>query len=233
MAGLMDVPHLMQQEEWDCGLACAKMILQYCGIQGESDDRVNTACQQIGIKEAVWTIDLAHLMTLFGVKHDFYTVTFGVDPSYNTVGFYTSERFSFSEEQMRINELFKTAAEKGISAAKRSLDREEILRRLKEGHPAIVLIDASILSCQTCDSKMSLDCCNPVCLQSDDDEGVEDTEHGYAGHFIVACGYNQEKEQIFYKNPARNVDLCCCSFDNFDSARKSHGTDEDILFIHR
>ena len=27
-------------------------------------------------------------------------------------------------------------------------------------------------------------------------------------------------------------ELCCCTFDVFDTARKSYGTDEDLLFIY-
>ena len=28
------------------------------------------------------------------------------------------------------------------------------------------------------------------------------------------------------------TELCCCSLKSFDVARKSHGTDEDLLFLH-
>ncbi|XP_030847464.1 protein GUCD1-like isoform X1 [Strongylocentrotus purpuratus] len=230
MGEIIEVQHILQQEEWDCGLACARMIFRYCNISlGEGDTELTRVCKDLEIQKAVWTIDLAHLMSKFNIKHDFYTITFGVDPKYSTVEFYNSNTFEFSGEEFRINNLFQEAKDKGIIASKKSLVRDEIVSRLREGQPAIVLIDASILHCQMCEGTrqqqyLQLGCCH---------KDREEEERGYIGHFIVACGCNLEKGQIFYKNPARPVDLCCCSFENFDAARKSHGTDEDILFIHR
>ena len=28
------------------------------------------------------------------------------------------------------------------------------------------------------------------------------------------------------------TDVCCCRMDKFDKARKSHGTDEDVLLVY-
>ncbi|XP_041457081.1 protein GUCD1-like [Lytechinus variegatus] len=229
MTEIMDVPHILQQEQWDCGLASAKMIFRYCNVSlGEGDEKLMKACKELEIKKAIWTVDLAHLMAKFNIKHDFYTLTFGVDPKYSTVEFYNSNTYfsDFLEEEHRINKLFLEAQDRGIIASKKSLSRDEIISRLKERQPAVVLIDASLLVCLECDDTKQdreFGCC----------QREEEEEEGYIGHFIVACGYNIEKEQIFYRNPARPIDLCCCSFENFDVARKSHGTDEDILFIQR
>lgn len=53
----------------------------------------------------------------------------------------------------------------------------------------------------------------------------------YCGHFIYVCGYNDNKNLIYYKNPASNYNFSYTSYLNFEIARKSFGTDQDILFI--
>ncbi|XP_072163560.1 protein GUCD1-like [Diadema setosum] len=248
-AAVIDVPHILQNKEWDCGLACTRMILRYCDILSGDDDeeKLELACKTVGIHQSVWTIDIAHLMAHFGIKHQFFTITLGVDPTYSSVGFYNSDYCNFSEEEIRINHLFRNAAEEGISVQKKSLEREEILSELDDGHPAIVLVDANILHCDGChryqfssqDSEVEDESSNVIsdclsnCFQHEGGDTEGEEEKGYAGHFVVICGLDQEKKHIFHKNPARSCDTCCCSFDNFDLARRSHGTDEDILFIHR
>ncbi|XP_043851373.1 protein GUCD1 isoform X2 [Dromiciops gliroides] len=54
----------------------------------------------------------------------------------------------------------------------------------------------------------------------------------YQGHFIVLCGYNRASESIFYNNPAYADRMCSTSVSNFEEARTSYGTDEDILFVY-
>jgi hypothetical protein len=54
----------------------------------------------------------------------------------------------------------------------------------------------------------------------------------YTGHFIVVCGYDLEKKCIYYKNPSYDIELCCVSFQAFEDAWHSYGTDSDILFVN-
>lgn len=55
----------------------------------------------------------------------------------------------------------------------------------------------------------------------------------YMGHFIVLIGYDHEKRLMFYRNPAHTMKLSYTNYDSFEEARKSFGTDQDILFIYR
>jgi hypothetical protein len=57
-------------------------------------------------------------------------------------------------------------------------------------------------------------------------------EPGYCGHFVVLCGFDTEADLIFYRNPACSQRLSCTNSEQFEQARKSYGTDEDILFIY-
>ncbi|EDL97218.1 rCG61032, isoform CRA_c [Rattus norvegicus] len=52
------------------------------------------------------------------------------------------------------------------------------------------------------------------------------------GHFIVLRGYNRATGCIFYNNPAYADRMCSTSISNFEEARTSYGTDEDILFVY-
>ncbi|XP_019520989.1 PREDICTED: protein GUCD1 isoform X3 [Hipposideros armiger] len=55
----------------------------------------------------------------------------------------------------------------------------------------------------------------------------------YQGHFIVLRGYNRATGSIFYNNPAyADPGMCSTSVSNFEEARTSYGTDEDILFVY-
>ncbi|ELK26405.1 hypothetical protein MDA_GLEAN10012779 [Myotis davidii] len=52
------------------------------------------------------------------------------------------------------------------------------------------------------------------------------------GHFIVLRGYSRATGSIFYNNPAFADRMCSTSVSNFEEARTSYGTDEDILFVY-
>lgn len=54
----------------------------------------------------------------------------------------------------------------------------------------------------------------------------------YCGHYIVLCGFDDRKQLVFYRNPSSPFNFSYTSFVYFETARKSFGTDEDILFIY-
>ncbi|GFO13683.1 transposable element p transposase [Plakobranchus ocellatus] len=56
----------------------------------------------------------------------------------------------------------------------------------------------------------------------------------YRGHFVVLCGFDRKKHIIYYKDPDSNShDTCCTHMADFDRARFSDGTDEDIIVVLR
>ncbi|RNA16987.1 GUCD1 isoform X2 [Brachionus plicatilis] len=55
----------------------------------------------------------------------------------------------------------------------------------------------------------------------------------YCGHYITLVGYDDVKELIFYRNPSSVQNFSFTSYLNFEIARKSFGTDQDILFIYQ
>ena len=97
----------------------------------------------------------------------------------------------------------------------------DILSKLDDGYIAVVLVDSNIFKCNSCTISPWI---YPI---SNDDS----TEH-YEGHYIVLCGYDTEKGVIFCKNPSLEDSECCVNIPSFDKARKSYGTDEDIIFVN-
>lgn len=110
------VPHIRQEESWDCGLACALMVLRSRWYQSGLDlpslkDMVEDA------NRSIWTVDLLYLLTSAGVRASMFTTTLGVDPAYEDKNFYQQ---SFCRDRKRVTQLFhpRTQAECGVRIQK-------------------------------------------------------------------------------------------------------------------
>ncbi|KAK7088316.1 protein GUCD1-like [Littorina saxatilis] len=214
---VIEVPHVRQCYSWDCGLACVSMVLQHYDIPSKEVYTKDLDAQQCG--ESVWTIDLACIAARNAIPHRLCTITLGANAEHASKSFYSG----FTRDEKRVNKLFEEAATQGVQVEQRSVALEEVVNHLSTGCLAVVLIDWRYLECMWCPPNMGR-CCL-WCM---------DIGHsGYQGHFIVVCGYNRTKQHIFYKNPNTSDSLCCCQFESFEKARKSHGTDEDILFLYK
>ena len=131
-AGNPDVPHVRQTHNWDCGLACALMVLKALVNQADADPsqarlpRAHAArradlptLRRMVRTTSVWTIDLAHLLASFELCDvAFYTVTLGANPAFSTETFY---RDSIEDDASRVRALFENAAENGVLVEKRSV----------------------------------------------------------------------------------------------------------------
>uniref|UniRef100_A0A803M3K4 Guanylyl cyclase n=1 Tax=Chenopodium quinoa TaxID=63459 RepID=A0A803M3K4_CHEQI len=54
---------------------------------------------------------------------------------------------------------------------------------------------------------------------------------GYTGHYVVICGYDADKDEFEIRDPASSRKYQKISSKHLDEARKSFGTDEDLLLI--
>jgi len=212
----LSVPHVQQKHHWDCGLACAQMVLGYLG---RNLDDFSTVCKNLDFRDSVWTIDLALICVHYNVRHLFATVTLGVDKGYSAKGFYKSH---FSRDENRVNELFENASSLGVTMEKRSMKIEEMFQSLSSGSLIITLVDWSFLSCKWCNHK---------CLSAPRVRCLQKCFSHYQGHFIVVCGYDRDTSVIYYKNPSYSEELCCSTMKHFDEARNSYGTDEDLIIV--
>ncbi|KAM8895786.1 protein GUCD1-like [Lycaon pictus] len=217
----LPVPIIQQLSHWDCGLACSKMVLRYLGQV--DDNEFESALRELQLTRNIWTIDLAYLMRHFGVRHRFCTQTLGVDKGYKNQSFY---RKHFDTEETRVNQLFAQAKACKVLVEKCTVSVQDIQEHLAQGHVAIVLVNSGVLHCDLCSSPVKYSCFAPSghrCFCGTPD---------YQGHFIVLCGYSRATGCIFYNNPAYADRMCSTSISNFEGARTSYGTDEDILLVY-
>mmetsp|Transcript_43864 Transcript_43864/g.73040 ORF Transcript_43864/g.73040 Transcript_43864/m.73040 type:complete len:285 (-) Transcript_43864:166-1020(-) len=205
----VDVPHVRQSFNWDCGLACVLMVLRTLGVN-KCDLRI---LRQLCNTTSIWTVDLAHLFARFGVAVHFCTITVGANPEFAKESFYMD---TIQEDGRRVERLFRDAAECGITIQCRSLAIEEIQDRLLSGHWLLIaLVDKRKLSPPQCLSQ----CC-----------GIGS---GYTGHYVVVCGYDADRQEFELRDPASSSALLVVSESGFEDARKAFGTDEDILLVSR
>jgi len=214
--------HVKQSYAWDCGLACAEMILRshgisHCGLR-ELADIIGT--------QSVWSIDIVYLFKRFNINCKYCTIIMGVDVQHANLEFYQA---TFDQDARRINALFSEACVRGVSVEQRSITLEEIKQHLFNGNPVIVLVDMQYLRCIEC---TRLSCFSSpyyyissvVCLP------IKSTVE-YAGHYIILCKYNSDSDLFEYKDPSKCASACFIRSEHLEIARKSAGTDEDIIFI--
>lgn len=73
---------------------------------------------------------------------------------------------------------------------------EEVQAHLVQGHVAIVLVNAVVLTCELCSSPVKYCCFLPV------EQSCFCRKPEYQGHFVVLCGFSKTSGCIYYNNPA-------------------------------
>ncbi|KAI5059493.1 hypothetical protein GOP47_0025812 [Adiantum capillus-veneris] len=205
------VPHVEQLHSWDCGLACVLMVLKTLGIEGHDLKSLEELCST----SSIWTVDLAHLLRLFDVEVAFLTVTIGANPSFAVETFYKE---NMEEDGERVNKLFEKAPEVGIQVQWRSISAQELSMLILSGrYLAIALVDKRKLCYPWLEELGLSDCCGMIT--------------GYTGHYVVICGYDMELDEFEIRDPASSSENGRISLQALDEARKSFGTDEDLLLI--
>ena len=167
-----DVPHVRQTHNWDCGLACALMVLKALVARADKDDKDNSKTNTQNTRAAntqalpssllcarradlptlrrrcattsVWTIDLAHLLRSFDVCDvALFTVTIGANPAFVKETFYKD---SIKDDEARVSKLFANAADAGILVEKRSVCLRNVKRWAASAEwILIVLVDKRAL----------------------------------------------------------------------------------------
>ncbi|XP_056637943.1 protein GUCD1 isoform X1 [Diorhabda carinulata] len=213
----IQLTHFKQKSNWDCGVSCVLMVLPKVKRE-EFLNNFSQICKSEGFNKSTWTIDLCYLLKKFQVPHIFYTITLGVHEGYRENSFYNT---ILSKDEHRINARFKEAENVGIVVRKQSVSMLEIISHLTNG-PVIVLTNAKILSCDICKfNKISREFRKCIPWPAP-----------YQGHYVVLCGFDIHNEKLFYRNPSFNDHVCVIPMEIFDLARKSYGTDEDIIFTY-
>ncbi|KAB2596199.1 protein GUCD1 [Pyrus ussuriensis x Pyrus communis] len=191
----VEVPHINQQDSWDCGLACVLMVFRTLGIDNCDIQTLAELCHT----NSIWTVDLAFLLQKFSISFSYYTVTFGANPNYSGETFYKEQ---LPNDLERVDNLFQKALEAGINIQRRSISREEICFSILSGkYIAIVLVDQYKLSRSSPDDVFVSDYCV--------------SNSGYTGHYVVICGYDTTADEFEIRDPACSRYYLHCKFFSF------------------
>ncbi len=210
-SSLIPVHAIGQKQFWDCGIACAAMVLSLYYRPSPSLESLET----LASTQSVWTIDIAMLLRrCFHSPLFLFTSYIGLNPAYVDEKFYSKH---MDKDRDRVNSLFKQAESNKISVVKRSVSAAELKFAVCSGrYLVIVLVDKGKLG------------------------GVEIESIGYIGHFILLHGYDNATNSYYIKDPAAAAatmtdsgggGLQMVSVEQLEVSRLAHGTDEDLLFI--
>jgi hypothetical protein len=241
--GMRPLRHIRQVESWDCGIACALMVLISLEKDDKHEDDVKgSTCSESIIDKSlrtlsspfletksVWTIDVALILAKRGVNVKLYTTfdisSMTINQEYKNFDFY---RDHYDNDSRRIPALFQefyqlmstTSAKSTLIVCQLSL---EVLKSnlLCSGSSYgvilyIILVDSNILNRIKCSIKKN---------QQDL------TNTSFNGHFIILTRYDPSNDQFEFIDPASPHEQCFTSSTNLDKARSSLGTDDDIIEI--
>ena len=155
-------------------------------------------------KEGTNTIQLAVSSAALGYNTKLFTKTLAYNEENSKLDYYKEHD---SMGQNKFDNWLKRAEELKVKMEQVSLGLNEILNFVTENSLPIVLIDWNV---------------------------IENKNTGqYRGHFLPIVGYDQEN--IYVHNPSFDKPLPFQAIrkDIFDKARKSIGTDEDILVVSK
>ncbi|KXZ46980.1 hypothetical protein GPECTOR_39g474 [Gonium pectorale] len=123
------------------------------------------------------------------------------------------------DDELRVSQLFVDAARAGITVQQRSISSEELQSWMLSGDClVIVLVDKRKLDPWL----MAADLCLPALCGMD---------LGYTGHYVLLVGFDGEAQEFVVRDPAAMVPDLRVSAAALDAARRSFGTDEDILVV--
>lgn len=227
---IQSVEHCQQNSNWDCGLSCVLMALSgsrqlEAVVKIKSD--IEEVCQSQGFGHSTWTIDLCYLMRHFApdLRFAYTTVTMGVDPGYEGQVFYNK---ILQRDAARVNERFTKAEDNDIIVKEASVTVQDMVDHVASGGTCIVLTNANLLSCESCNFFS-------LCMRNEATPChilLKKCTAPYQGHYVLVVGYDLPRKKIIYRNPTLCDKECVMSFANFDEARTSYGTDEDVVFVN-
>ncbi|XP_019058425.1 PREDICTED: protein GUCD1 [Tarenaya hassleriana] len=187
------------------------MVLRSIGITSCDIHELAELCST----NSIWTVDLAYLLWRFHVEFSYLTITFGANPNYSIEAFYKEQ---LPADVVRVDSLFRKAHEVGINIQCRSVCIHDISRLISSGkYIAIALVDQY---------KLRKSWLEEVIVS-----GVHGDSNSYTGHYIVICGFDPVKDEFEIRDPASSKKQERISSTCLEKARKSFGTDEDLLLI--
>jgi len=199
----LDVPFYKQESKFDCGPTALKMVLEFL-------DKPYSKEQLFDLVDSdrsgiTWSIGLAKSAAELGFKTEFYTTSLGFNPENYKLEFYNKKADDSSSTEQKLERLKQEAVKFKVYLNERSLSLKEILSKINEDGIAIILLDWSKI------------------LKTDK----------YTGHFVPIVGFDDNNVYVHNQDLRNPQAYLAIERGLFENARKSKGTDEDIIFIHR
>ena len=217
MTLILPVKHIRQQSNWDCGLTCLRMLIDYYKLDLSSS---NHLIESYECNKSTWTIDLLYLLHQLGIHAALYTKTIGCSPIYEDVPYYEG---LIHRDRERVDKLFTDEASNvKVGSVEWSTMKTHLI---EQQIPCVVLVDANKLKCYTCQTVFDRLFHKIASISSS----------SYQGHYILVIGYqiDDSDEFIRYVDPAKNEKFCTTTKTNFDLARTAFGTDEDVILCYK
>lgn len=129
-----------QLHDWDCGLACCAMVLNWC-----KKDSLAVYDNDLAKKTVpLWTIELFFFLRQEGVQVRMCTLALGLLSHHHDIDWYSK----INQEEDYINQLFTEAVEQRLPVEQQSLSIEELQTLLCDEHRtiAILLVDSLTIS---------------------------------------------------------------------------------------
>jgi len=233
------LPFVQQKRSWDCGLACALMILRELskGFEEEKNavKKVHLRDLKAFLKgeESVWSIDIALALRAFGAKRvHFYTTEIGAKRQYKNERFYEK---TFEMDAKRVKRAFAIAREKESGIEVRLVEggmKDEWMEREvgeKSEKMLILLVDKRVLESGYDEDGANIEReYNRYHDKIGDDD--DDENAGFVGHYICVVGV--KGDYFIIQDPAR-PEVLRVRKEVLHHARKSYGTDEDCIIVDR
>lgn len=199
----LKVPFYKQTDKNDCGPTALEMVLEYLGEHHSREKLSKLVDSESG--GATWTLSLAKVSRELGFRTEFYTTYLGMNPENYELEFYKKETDGQDLAMNKLEKLKIDAHKLDVLMEEKSLSNEEILSRINKNCLAIVLLDWSKI------------------------KGSEN----FQGHFVPIVGYDEKKIYVHNQGHSETKEYFEIDLEIFEKARKSKGTDEDIVFIYR
>jgi len=164
----------------------------------------------------------------------------GVDVQHGQLSFYKD---AFKQDVMRVNKLFFEAQTSNMIVEQKTIPLAEVKQYLEAGNLVILLVDLQFLKCVQCvygHDPFNGGCSKRKRKKFRSSFGCFDgaqllcclpQKGEYLGHYILLCCYHKNEDMFEYKDPAKDASSCFVATEELDIARKSVGTDEDIIFV--
>ncbi|KAG5190700.1 Guanylyl cyclase, partial [Tribonema minus] len=237
LPGLHKLGHQKQLSTWDCGVACLMMVLSSLN----RDHTRDTLLAALGTN-SVWTIDLALILHEHGICFHFLTRSTGVSPAYKGIAFYRSQ---FDADAARVTRRFREARRRNLAVGVGSLEIADIRRLVElDACAVLVLVDARHLPhhFKSAAASAAAVAGSGATAAAPNAGALPPAQASYRGHYVLLLGYADDGEggdgggggvggAFVARDPAVPEEHVLIAATVLDAARRSFGTDEDMLVI--